>query len=233
MPERLSVRDLSVRFGAASVLRNVDLEVEPGDVIGLVGPNGSGKSTTLRAICGLIVPSAGSIEVDGVRYAGRPDRIVAAGVSYVPEGRGIFGGLTVRQNIAVGALGAGHRLRAPDETRILELFPRLQPLADTTAGLLSGGEQQMLAIARGLAARPTFLLTDELSLGLSPAMTRSILELLVAQAREHGLGLLLVDQNAALLDEFCSALHVLRRGELVHSVTAHDAVLREAYFGSA
>ena len=196
----LVVRGLHAGYGAVQVLRGVDLDVARGELATLVGPNGSGKTTLLRAITGLLIPRAGTIELDGDRLSGRaPETIVRLGVAMVPEGRELFGPLSVRDNLRLGAYATPRsdraRRMAADLDRVLALFPPLMPHLAQPVGTLSGGEQQMVAIGRALMARPRLLLLDEPSVGLAPLVIRTIFDVL-AGLRAEGLTMLLVEQNA-------------------------------------
>jgi branched-chain amino acid transport system ATP-binding protein len=208
----LQVEGLSVAYGRAIVLTGVDLQVGPGEVVGLVGRNGAGKTTTLRAISGMISRRAAGLRFDGAPLPTRPDRVARLGVIHVPEGRMVLRGLTVEENLAFGAAAVGGHFGGADRERALTWFPALRPLVKRRAGLLSGGEQQMLAIARGLMARPRLLMVDEMSLGLSPRAVRDVLGAVLSACREQGVALLMVDQNLRLLSAHCDRLYVLAGG---------------------
>lgn len=231
--EGLLVQGLAVALGAARILKDVTLSVRPGEVVGLVGPNGAGKTTTLRAISGVVRAQSGTVLIDGVDFGARPDRIAAAGIAHVPEGRGLFTNLTVRQNLRVGALAVGRRLEELDIERAVTMFPALQRFLDTRAGLLSGGEQQMAAIARGIAARPKVLMVDEMSLGLAPAIIAEMLKILVNEVRREHLGLLIVDQNVRLLAKVCDRLALLESGVLIDAEAEGEDLVRSVYFGTS
>jgi branched-chain amino acid transport system ATP-binding protein len=237
----LAVSDLAVAFGAATVLDGVSLEVGSGEVVAVIGANGAGKTTLLRAIAGVLPPVRGRIRLDGEDLAGRPAHAVARrGVVLVPEGRGIFGDQSVRDNLLLGALarrGARDRAAvAADVERALGRFPALRPRLDAPAGGLSGGQQQMLALARGLMARPRYLLLDEPSLGLAPMLVREIFAAVAALPRE-GVGVLLVEQMAAQALALADRGYVLERGRVVLAGTgralAEDPAVTEAYLGRA
>jgi branched-chain amino acid transport system ATP-binding protein len=228
----LVIENLSLAFGAAKVLSDVNLSVARGELVGLVGPNGAGKTTTLNAISAVVRPQGGRITIDGRAYPARPDAMAAAGVVHVPEGRGLFGDLTVLQNLRVGALSVGRRLEGDDLDDALSLFPKLSTFLHTKAGLLSGGEQQMVAIARGIVARPKVLMVDEMSLGLAPAVIAHVLGALVERARRDNLGLLIVDQNVRLLTRACDSISVLHAGRAVEAGHDEDAI-QASYFGAA
>jgi branched-chain amino acid transport system ATP-binding protein len=211
----LHIRNLSVSYGPVTALRSLDLDIEAGETVALVGSNGAGKSTTLRAISGLVTPSAGSIEFLGEPIGGlRPEAIVARGVVQVPEGRRIFPRLTVEQNLDVGAhstRAAPHRRRIRDE--VYRLFPRLRERRRQLGGSLSGGEQQMLAFGRAMMAQPTLLLLDEPSLGLAPILVDEVAKA-IAHFRSEGVTILLVEQNAELALTLSSRGYVLETGSL-------------------
>ncbi|MER7000929.1 ABC transporter ATP-binding protein [Streptomyces sp. NPDC000410] len=209
--------DLVVRYGHATALDGVSLTVAPGEAVAVVGPNGAGKSTLLRTVSGLVRPSTGSVSLSGRVITGqRPHRIARAGFAHVPEGRAILGPLTVEENLQVG----GHHRRRYEVRegmeRMMELFPALRPHLRSTAGLLSGGEQQMLAIARGLMAEPQVLALDEPSMGLAPVVVESVVACLRAVARS-GTALLLAEQNARLALELADRAYVIVGGRFVRS----------------
>ena len=208
----LEVAGLRAAYGSAVVLTGVDLSVGPGEVVGLVGRNGAGKTTTLRAISGTIPRNAGGLSFGGVSLPTHPYRVARQGVIHVPEGRMVLRGLTVEENLAFGAAAVGAAFGAAERERALAWFPALRPLMARRAGLLSGGEQQMLAIARGLMARPRLLMVDEMSLGLAPRAVREVLDAVLSACREQGVALLMVDQNLRLLSAHCDRLYVLAGG---------------------
>ncbi|MFV2171790.1 ABC transporter ATP-binding protein [Actinomadura sp. LOL_016] len=240
----LEVRDLSVSYGrAVRALRGVSLEVPAGSVTAVLGANGAGKTTLLRAISGTLPFHRGAVESGGVRLGDRtisglrPAAVVAAGVVQVPEGRRVFGRLTVEENLRAGALGARDRSgTAKSRARVLELFPVLAERAGQRAGLLSGGEQQMLAIGRALMARPSVLLLDEPTLGLAPLMAERIAET-ITEINQQGTSILLIEQNAALALELSSGAHVLEVGAVtLHGPSAELAAsdeVRRRYLGVA
>jgi branched-chain amino acid transport system ATP-binding protein len=210
--EGLQVRGLAVSYGSAVVLTGVDLEVGPGEVVGLVGRNGAGKTTTLRAISGMISRRAEAIAFGGEPLSTQPYRVARRGVVQVPEGRGVLRGLSVEENLAYGAAAVGAPAGPAERERVLAWFPPLRALVSRKGGLLSGGEQQMLAIARGLMARPRLLMVDELSLGLAPRAVRDVLAAVLSACREQGVALLMVDQNLRSLAAHCDRLYVLAGG---------------------
>ncbi|MGD9636137.1 MAG: ABC transporter ATP-binding protein, partial [Pirellulales bacterium] len=195
----LVVEDLRVCYGAIHALHGISLRVEQGEVVALIGGNGAGKSTTLRAISGILRPREGRIEFDGESIVGwQPHRIVCHGLVQVPEGRGIFANLTVEENLRMGAYARHDRegIRR-DHERALELLPRLRERLQQSAGTLSGGEQQMLAIARALLARPRLLMLDEPSLGLAPQVVQTVFQV-IREIAQAGTTILLVEQNAGM-----------------------------------
>ncbi len=233
----LEVRDLVVRYGAIEALHGVSLRVEAGSIATLIGANGAGKTSTLRAISGLERAAAGSVWLEGeeiTRLA--PHEIVKRGVIHVPEGRGIFANLSVRENLEVGAWRRQDRagIRA-DMERVCGLFPRLQERLRQSAGTLSGGEQQMLAIGRGLMAAPRVLLLDEPSLGLSPILVAMIFEI-IGTIHAAGTPILLVEQNARLALKAADQAFILETGRVVHAgpagEVAQDPKVAAAYLGA-
>jgi branched-chain amino acid transport system ATP-binding protein len=229
----LEVRNLTAGYGRVEVLWDVELDVGKSEIVALVGSNGAGKTTLLRAISGIVTPSAGSVTLDGVELAGlAPERIVDHGISHVPEGRRLFAGLTVRENLKVGGYRHGHA----DLDRAVEVFPKLGERMGQLAGSLSGGEQQMCAIARGLMSEPRLVMIDELSLGLSPKLVDEMLERLVEIAG-RGMAVLLVDQDADAALEIAQRGYVLETGRMATSGRAEELLsddrVREAYLGVA
>ena len=229
----LAVDGLEVRYGGVAAVRGLSLEVAPGEIVGLIGPNGAGKSSTLHAIMGLVRPAAGTIRLGDVSLAGRPPEAVARqGVALVPEGRRIFGELTVTENLRLGLAGRRSQAGADEELeRVREMFPVLGEFAGRSAGALSGGQQQQLAIARALVAAPDVLLLDEPSLGLSPTVTDAVFEALAA-IRERGLAVLLVEQRAQRTVALADRTHVLANGELRLTLGPADANDTEKMIGA-
>ncbi len=235
----LTVSGLSVAYGAATVLHYVSLEVRPGEIVTVIGGNGAGKTTLLKTVAGVLRPAAGRIAVGERSIAGRPSWEVArCGVALVPEGRGVFGDQTVRDNLLLGALARADRGQpiGPQIDRAVAHFPALRERLDRPAGALSGGQQQMLAVARGLMAQPRFLLLDEPSLGLAPLLVREIFTV-IARLRDEGVTVLLVEQMAAQALAFADRAYVLERGRVTLSGPAHEIrsnpdVVR-AYLGTA
>jgi branched-chain amino acid transport system ATP-binding protein len=232
----LEVSELQAGYGDVVVLRGVSFEVEAGQVATILGPNGAGKTTTLRAVSGVVRPH-GRVTFDGQSIVGlSPERIARLGVAHVPEGRGTFGALTVEDNFRVGAYRRrdGDGVRA-DRERCFEYFPRLRERQSEHAGNLSGGEQQMLAIARALMLKPRLLLLDEPSLGLAPVLTRELFRILGDIARDEGTTVLVVEQNAKLALDLADSAYVLEAGRIVHSGEAgqvrEEEVVRHAYLG--
>ncbi|GAA1858788.1 ABC transporter ATP-binding protein [Microbacterium koreense] len=232
----LRVDDLVVRYGRSPALRGVSFRVDEGQVVSLVGPNGAGKTTSLKAIVGLVAPASGSITVDGESVLGRrPEALLRRGLSLVPEGRHIFGTLTVEENLRLGGTARKDKraLRA-DVREFMERFPALGRRQNSPAGKLSGGEQQQLAIARALIAKPRLLMLDEPSLGLAPLIVEQIFDI-VAQLRAEGGTVLLVEQNAAKAVALADVSYVLQSGEVVMSGTADEILasddIVDSYFG--
>jgi len=228
----LEVRALSAGYGSARVLHGVDLSVGQGEVVGLAGRNGAGKSTLLRAISGVIHRRADVLAIDGSPLPRSPAGVARCGVAQVPEGRGMLQDLTALDNIRLGALAIRSSCSAEWLDEVLARVPRLRPLLNRRAGNLSGGEQQLVAIARALAARPRFVLADELSLGLSPRAAAEVFALVSEVCAELGVGLLVVDQNVRTLARSCHRLYILRLGsafELAPSALASGEGLELAY----
>jgi branched-chain amino acid transport system ATP-binding protein len=233
----LEVEGLEAGYGDVAVLHGVSFVVEEGQVVAILGPNGSGKTTTLRAVSGL-VSTRGRVSFDGRSIAGKsPERIARLGIAHVPEGRGTFAALTVEDNLRVGAYrrsGRGNGI-ARDRERCFEWFPRLRDRRGERAGNLSGGEQQMLAIARGLMLRPRLLLLDEPSLGLAPVLTKELYRIIADIAREEGVTVLVVEQNARLALAVANHAYVLEAGTISLSGDAkliqEEEAVQRAYLG--
>jgi len=232
----LRVRELNVAYGEVQVLWDVSLDVFPGEIVALVGANGAGKSTLLSTISGLLQPLSGSIEYRGERIAGaRTQRIVDLGIAHVPEGRRLFPAMSVRDQLLLG--GFRRRDRAgviADLERVLGLFPRLRERLHQLGGHLSGGEQQMAAIARGLMAAPGLLMIDELSLGLAPVLVERLMEV-IGQLNAEGTTILIVEQDVQAALERAHRGYVLETGHVVLSGDSQallsDARVRQAYLG--
>ena len=224
----LAVDDLQVNYGAVSAVKGVTLTVGPGEVVALLGANGAGKSTTLRTISGLIRPTSGAIRFAGERIDRLPpSRIVRIGIAHCPEGRRVFGSLTVAENMRLGAVTRSDQgLVAEDRERMFDLFPILRDRMHQSAGTLSGGEQQMLALARALMARPKLLLLDEPSLGIAPIVVQSIFRTL-AELKTMGVAILLVEQSISLALGLADRAYVLRTGEV--SLAGSAAALKADY----
>jgi branched-chain amino acid transport system ATP-binding protein len=233
----LEVKNLQVSYGAITALHDISLSVEAGSIVTLIGCNGAGKSTTLRAISGLVKPRAGEIIYEGKRIAGMPaHEIVQLGLSHVPEGRMVFANLTVHENLQMGAyLQRDRSIIRKELDLVFETFPRLKEREKQIAGTLSGGEQQMLAIGRALMSRPKFLMMDEPSLGIAPLLTKAIFEKIVEINRNHGITILLVEQNANLALEISQYGYVLETGRIIlkdNSVSLRaDPKVKSAYLG--
>ncbi len=231
----LAVSDLHAGYGTLEVIHALDFEVESGEVVVILGANGAGKTTTLRALSGLL-PRRGEVQFDGHDISGAAaDEIVRLGIAQVPQGRGTFDDLTVDENLAVGAYTRRDDEVGDDRSYWFDAFPRLAERRGQKAGSLSGGEQQMLAIARALMSRPQLLLCDEPSLGLAPIITQELFRRLAELSRDTGIAILLVEQNANLALEIASRAYVLETGRLVASGTAQelrdDDTIRQAYLG--
>jgi len=218
----LSVENLTVGYGQSIVLREASLQVEKGAAVGLIGANGAGKSTLINTLSGLLRPHEGSISFAGANIARRsaPD-IARSGLIQVPEGRRVFAGLTVRENLEIAARGISRGKRSAAVRERLEMFPILGEKSSQAAGSLSGGQQQMLAIARALMSRPQLLMLDEPSLGLAPVIVDQVFAAL-AELRGRGMTILIVEQNAARALDFVSYCYVLERGRVVLSGTSAD-----------
>ncbi len=231
----LEVRNLTVNYGVIGALHDVSFSIQHGDIVTLIGANGAGKTTTLRAISGLVKTAAGGVRHDGADITNLPaHQIVARGLAHVPEGRMVFANLTVMENLRMGAY-----LRRDDFTPELDyvftVFPRLKEREKQVSGTLSGGEQQMLAIARALMSKPKFLMLDEPSLGIAPLLVKTIFEKIVEINREQGITILLVEQNANLALEISQFGYVLETGRIILQDTA-DALranpkVKSAYLG--
>jgi branched-chain amino acid transport system ATP-binding protein len=233
----LEVEELEAGYGDVVVLRDVSFAVEEGQVAAILGPNGAGKTTTLRAVSGLLRPS-GRVSFDGNQLVGmKPEAIARLGIAHVPEGRGTFAGLSVEENLRVGAYlrrdGDGV---AGDLDRCFGYFPRLRERRADAAGNLSGGEQQMLAVARGLMLKPRLILLDEPSLGLAPVLTKELFRILGEIAREQNTTMLVVEQNANLVLGLADYAYVLEAGQIVLDGDAEqmrgEEAVRHAYLGN-
>lgn len=231
----LQVDGLTAGFGLTPVLFDVDLELQPGELVAVIGANGAGKSTLLGALSGLVRIESGSVRFGERRISGlRPELIVASGLVHVPQGRRLFSTMTVARNLLLGAYRRRDRRVQDDLQRILGYFPALADKLDREAGTLSGGEQQMVAIGRGLMARPKLLMIDEPSLGLAPKVVDRVMEI-VKTINQDGTAVLLVEQDVVLALEIADRGYVLENGRIVMSGAAadlrRDPAVRKAYLG--
>jgi branched-chain amino acid transport system ATP-binding protein len=209
----LVLKDLSAGYRGVPVVRELNLEVRPGEVVALLGPNGAGKTTTLETIAGLNRPISGTVDLSGQTISGVPAHLLARrGLALVPEGRALFPGLTVREHLRLAA-GRGRRVGS-HEDELLEMLPELRKCLGRKAGLLSGGEQQMLAVGRALVTRPRLLLVDEMSLGLAPVVVERLIPILRRAADELGASVLFVEQHVALALEVADRAYVLTHGRI-------------------
>ena len=233
----LKVTDLEVNYGGIDALRGISFDVEEGEIVTLIGANGAGKSTTLRTICGLVRPSAGRIVYDGRDITSQStQRIVSEGIALVPEGRRVFDNLTVKENLLIGAyLRKDKESIQADVEHVYELFPRLKEREWQSAGTLSGGEQQMLAVGRAMMTRPRILMMDEPSLGLAPLIVKDIFSIIRA-LNETGMTILLIEQNANAALRCAHHAYVLETGRITMSGTGAsllaDQRVQDAYLGT-
>ena len=233
----LELDDIHSFYGHIHALQGISLHVDEGEIVTLIGANGAGKSTTLRTISGLIKPRHGTIHLKGQEIAGLPPHeIVALGVGHVPEGRGVFPRLTVRENLEMGAYTINDLAEVDRRmASVFELFPRLEERLSQKGGTLSGGEQQMLATARGLMLKPKILLMDEPSMGLAPVLVDAIFEVIQRLNRDEGTTILLVEQNALMALSIAHRGYVLQNGRIVIDDTAinlkRNEMVRAAYLG--
>jgi branched-chain amino acid transport system ATP-binding protein len=232
----LELAKVEVAYGGIQAVKGIDLTVGQGELVCLIGTNGAGKTTTLKGICGLQPVKSGSIRYAGEDITGKPPfRLVRAGLAMVPEGRGVFGALTIDENLAMGAYARHDRAQIrSDVERVFHLFPRLKERRRQTAGTMSGGEQQMLAMGRAMMSRPKLLLLDEPSMGLAPLMVQKVFETIMTVSAE-GVTILLIEQNAKLALEVSSRGYVMESGEIILAGEAkkllHDPAVRAAYLG--
>ena len=235
-PAKLAISGLQAGYGDIQVLWDVSLEVASGEIVCIVGSNGAGKSTLMRCISGLISIKSGTIQVDGDPLpSGQPAAVVSAGIAHVPEGRRLFRAMSVRDNLLMGAYLRKDKAEiAADLERVMAMFPILAERSRQDAGTLSGGEQQMCAIGRGLMARPSMLLIDELSLGLAPRLVEQLADSL-REINRTGVAILLVEQDVMSALELSERAYVLERGRITMSgeaaALASDPAIREAYMG--
>jgi branched-chain amino acid transport system ATP-binding protein len=234
----LELKRLEVAYGGIQAVKGIDLTVARGELVALIGANGAGKTTTLKGITGLQPVKSGSIHYDGRNITGKPAfQLVRQGLAMVPEGRGVFGALTIEENLAMGAYTRSDQAAIRlDIERVYGLFPRLKERRRQTAGTLSGGEQQMLAMGRAMLSRPKLLLLDEPSMGLAPLMVQKVFETVLAVSKE-GVTILLIEQNAKLALEVSDRGYVMESGEITLAGDAktllHDPAVRAAYLGEA
>jgi branched-chain amino acid transport system ATP-binding protein len=231
----LEIRDLSVTYGPIVAVNKLNLTVESGQMVALIGTNGSGKTSTLKAIANAVFTKTGDVYFEGRSIKKvSTDKLPRMGLVSVPEGRGVFPNLSVEENLIVAATGAGKKL-ADTEEKVYETFPRLKERRRQMGWSLSGGEQQMLAIARAMVAQPKMLLLDEPSLGLAPSIVETIFEV-IFKIKSEGTGILLVEQNAILAIEVSDYTHVMRMGEVILSGTseavASNKEMQDTYLGA-
>jgi len=237
-PPLLTLEHLAVAYGGIQAVKGIDIVVGDGELVCLIGANGAGKTTTLKGICGLLPIKSGTIRYDGDDITGAASfKLVRRGLAMVPEGRGMFGALTIEENLAMGAYTRTDRATIKaDAERVFALFPRLKERRRQTAGTLSGGEQQMLAMGRAMMSRPRLLLLDEPSMGLAPLMVQKVFETIIAVAKE-GVTILLIEQNAKLALEVSDRGYVMESGAITLAGDArallHDPKVRAAYLGEA
>lgn len=230
----LKVENLSVNYGHIEALKNVSVDVKKGQICSIIGANGAGKSTLLKTISGLVKPVSGMIYFEGKPLPKRAHKIVAEGIVHVPEGRKTFSGLTIEDNLLVGGTVADKSRLAANLEKQYQLFPILKERKNQFAGTLSGGEQQMLAVARGLMSEPKIILLDEPSMGLAPLIVNQIYNL-IGQIRESGITVLLIEQNAKKALSICDYAYVLENGKIKLSGTGEELLasdeVRKAYLG--
>ena len=232
----LELRDVSTHYGLVAVLRHVDVQIYPGEMVCLLGGNASGKTTTLKTILGYVKPSEGDVLLDGDVVSGMPTtEVVRRGVSMVPENRRLFANMTVSENLDLGAYQRTDRAgMAEDRERLMDVFPRVRERLKQKAGTLSGGEQQMVAMCRALMAKPKVLLMDEPSMGLAPVLVDQVFEI-IKQIRSLGTTIFVVEQNAHMALSIADRGYVIQTGEVVLADTAENLLsnplMREAYLG--
>jgi branched-chain amino acid transport system ATP-binding protein len=232
----LELTGVEIAYGGIQAVKGIDLHVDRGELVCLIGTNGAGKTTTLKGITGLQPVKSGTVRYAGENVTGRPSfELVRMGLAMVPEGRGVFGALTIEENLAMGAYARSDKAGIREDVeRVFELFPRLEERRRQTAGTLSGGEQQMLAMARALMSKPKLLLLDEPSMGLAPLMVQKVFETVMRVSRE-GVTILLIEQNAKLALEVSHRGYVMESGAITLAGPAktllHDPAVRAAYLG--
>jgi branched-chain amino acid transport system ATP-binding protein len=229
----LTIEHLNSGYRRIRVLYDVTLSIGRGETVGVLGSNGAGKTTLLRTIAGNCNIYSGRLEFGGLPLTGKPDYIRASlGIAHVPEGRRTWPSLTVEENLLMGAWRLSHEERRREAKRLLEyvvdLFPRLRERMNQRAAVLSGGEQQMLAIGRALMSKPSLLLVDEPSIGLAPIMMEAVMKALRRLRQDHDLSIMLVEQRVQDVLDFCDRVHILARGRIVESISAQNALTREA-----
>ena len=234
MSKLLTIKDLSVAYGGIQAVRGISFDVSEGEVVTLIGANGAGKSSTLRSIVGLVKPSGGSVLFQDMELGGlTTENIVKNGITLVPEGRRVFVNLTVYENLKMGAYMRKDNLEA-DLNWVYDLFPRLKERNWQSAGTLSGGEQQMLAIARALMSRPKLIMMDEPSLGLAPLVVQGVFDI-IREINKQGVTILLVEQNANMALKAADRAYVMETGQITMSGSGQDLLeneeIREAYLG--
>ncbi len=236
MSNILEIHDLVVSYGGIEAVKGIDMVVPQGEIVTLIGSNGAGKSTTLKSIAGIVKPKKASILLDGKEISGKsPDQIVSAGITLVPEGRRVFPNLTVLENLKMGAYLRKDNIKA-DLEYVYELFPRLKEREWQLAGTLSGGEQQMLAVARALMSKPRIIMMDEPSLGLAPLVVRDIFEI-IKTINNQGITVLLIEQNANMALKVAHKAYVMETGTITLEGTGAELLtnesVKEAYLGKS
>lgn len=232
----LKINDLHVSYGGIRAIRGVSLEIPDKEIVTLIGANGAGKSTTLRSVAGLVKPDSGSIELDGKELVGKsPNEIITHGIAFVPEGRRVFANLTVLENIKIGGYLRKDSLDE-DIEKMYSLFPILKERNWQLAGTLSGGEQQMLAVARALMSKPKIIMMDEPSLGLAPLIVRDIFDI-IKEINKQGVTVLLIEQNANMALKIADRAYVMETGKITMSGTGAELLadegIRKAYLGKS
>ena len=232
----LRLENITMQFGGVIAVNNMNLEVGEGEIVSLIGPNGAGKSTTLRTISGLVKAESGSIQWNGEELLGKPiDKIISAGIAMSPEGRRVFADLTVLENLKLGAYLRKDKAEIEKDLKwVYELFPRLEERNWQSAGTLSGGEQQMLAVGRALMSRPKLMMLDEPSLGLAPLVVQDIFSI-IREINRQGVTVLLIEQNANMALKIADLAYVLETGNITMSGTGAELLanekIKEAYLG--